>query len=466
MSGFFGAIAKSEVVTDVFYGTDYHSHLGTKRAGMAFIKDGEYSRAIHSLDNAYFRNKFESDLEKFSGNAGIGVISDTDSQPILVNSHLGKFALVTVSKINNSDELTKKFLDKGMQFVETSQNFTNPTELVAKLICEADDFVNGIINVYDSIKGSCSLLILRDEEIIAARDKLGRTPIILGKKDQAFALASETSAFPNLGYEIEHYLGAGEIIKVNADGYETLKPAYEKSQICSFLWVYYGYPTSNYEGINVDESRYRCGAALADRDEVNPDFVCGIPDSGVGHAYGYSNQKKVPYKRAYSKYTPTWPRSFMPQDQKTRSLVARMKLIPNKDLVLDQKMVFLDDSIVRGTQLSDNTKDLYDNGAKEVHMRIACPPLTFPCMYLNFSQSRSTMELATRKAIMKLEGEIKHLDEYSDPSTDRYKAMVDQIAKDLGLDSLMYQDLPDLVEAIGIPKEKLCTHCWDGSSYF
>ncbi len=466
MSGFFGAISKKEVVLDVFYGTDYHSHLGTKRAGMAFINKGAFTRSIHSLENSYFRNKFEAELKAFSGNAGIGVISDTDSQPILVNSHLGKFAIVTVSKINNSDELTKKFLDKGMQFVETSQDFTNPTELVVKLICEKEDFVSGIENVYDSIKGSCSLLILDENGIIAARDKLGRTTIILGKKDDGYALASETSSFPNLGYKIEHYIGPGEILHITPEGYKSLRPASEKSQICSFLWVYYGYPTSNYEGINVDESRYRCGAALAKRDSVSADFVCGIPDSGVGHAYGYSNEKRIPYKRAYSKYTPTWPRSFMPQDQETRDLVARMKLIPNQDLVRGQRMVFLDDSIVRGTQLKDNTKDLHDNGAKEVHMRIACPPLTFPCLFLNFSQSRSTMELATRKAIKQLEGSDEDLHEYADPTSEKYKAMVAQIAKNLGLDSLMYQDLPDLVEAIGIPKEKLCTHCWDGSSYF
>lgn len=466
MSGFFGAISKKEVVLDVFYGTDYHSHLGTKRAGMAFFNNGTFTRAIHSLENAYFRNKFESDIKDFSGKSGLGVISDTDSQPILVNSHLGKFTLVTVSKINNSDELTQKFLDKGMQFVETSQDFTNPTELIAKLICEEQDFTAGIENVYNSIKGSCSLLILNEDGIIAGRDKLGRTTIILGKNKDGYALASETSSFPNLGYEIEHYIGPGEIIKVTSDGYETLRPASEKSQICSFLWVYYGYPTSNYEGINVDESRYRCGAALAKRDDVEADFVCGIPDSGVGHAYGYSNEKRKPYKRAYSKYTPTWPRSFMPQDQETRDLVARMKLIPNQDLVRGQKIVFLDDSIVRGTQLKDNTQDLHNNGAKEVHMRIACPPLTFPCLFLNFSQSKSTMELATRKAITQLEGSEKHLEEYADPKSEKYKAMVEQIAKNLGLDSLMYQNLPDLVEAIGIPKEKLCTHCWDGSSYF
>jgi amidophosphoribosyltransferase len=459
MSGFFGAISQKDVVTDVFYGTDYHSHLGTKRAGMAFLNKGDFSRSIHSLENAYFRNKFENALNDFKGNSGVGVISDTDSQPILVNSHLGKFALVTVSKINNSEELTKHFLDKGMQFVETSQNFTNPTELVAKLICEEDNFVSGIENVHNSIKGSCSLLILNDEGIIAARDKLGRTTITLGKNHLGYALASETCSFPNLAYETEHFIGAGEIIKVTADGYEVLKKASDKMQVCSFLWVYYGYPNSDYENINVDQCRYNCGAALAKRDSVDADFVCGIPDSGVGHAYGYSNERKLPYKRAYTKYTPTWPRSFMPQSQETRDLVARMKLIPNKDLVKGQKMVFLDDSIVRGTQLKDNTKDLYDCGASEVHMRIACPPLTFPCMFLNFSQSRSTLELATRKAIKILEGDESNFENYTDPTSANYVAMVDQIAKTLGLDSLMYQDLPDLVEAIGLPKEQLCTHC-------
>ncbi len=467
MSGFFGAVANHDVVANVFYGTDYHSHLGTKRAGMAFIDMDVFTRSIHSLENAYFRNKFETSLGDFKGNAGIGVISDTDSQPIIVHSHLGKFALVTVSKINNSDELTERFLKQGNQFVETSQNFTNPTELVSKLICEADDLVSGIENVYDSIKGSCSLLLLNEKGIVAARDKLGRTTIILGKNSHGYALASETNSFPNLDYEIEHFIGPGEIIQVTADGYETLREANDQMQICSFLWVYYGYPNSDYEGINVDQCRYNCGAALARRDDVKADFVCGIPDSGVGHAYGYSNELKLPYKRAYTKYTPTWPRSFMPQNQETRDLVAKMKLIPNKELVKDQRMVFLDDSIVRGTQLKDNTKDLHDCGAAEVHMRIACPPLTFPCVFLNFSQSRSTAELATRKAIIQLEGkEDVNLERYSDPTTKEYATMVKQIAKNLGLDSLMYQDLPDLVKAIGLPKEKLCTHCWDGSSYF
>jgi len=467
MSGFFGAIAKQDCVYDVYYGTDYHSHLGTKRAGMVFYNEKEgFRRSIHSLEDGYFRSKFEPDLAKFSGNSGIGIISDTDPQPIMFNSHMGRFAIATVCRMVNIDELEQHFLDKKGHFTENFQGNVNPTELVANLVCEENDFVTGIENVYERVKGSCTMMILTPDKIIAARDKLGRTTAIIGKKDGAYAVASETCAFPNNGYEIEYYLGPGEIVEITSEGYRTLKPAGEKMQVCSFLWVYYGYPPSYYEGINVDEVRYRCGAALAKRDTVKPDFVCGVPDSGVGHAIGYGNHNGVPYKRAYSKYTPTWPRSFMPQHQDMRDLVAKMKLIPNKAMIEDKCMVFLDDSIVRGTQLKDNTADLRQAGAKEVHMRIACPPLTFPCNFLNFSQSRSTMELATRKAIKQLEGEETHLEEYADPSTEKYKNMVEQIAKNLGIDSLMYQDLGDLIEAIGLPKEKLCTHCWDGSSYY
>jgi amidophosphoribosyltransferase len=467
MSGFFGAISQSDSVMDVFYGTDYHSHLGTKRGGMVFYNEQEgFIRSIHSLESAYFRNKFEPDLPGFSGNKGLGVISDTDPQPILFNSHLGRFAITTVSRLVNIDELEKHFLSKRKHFTENFQGNVNPTEVVANLICEEDDFVSGIENVFHHIKGSCSMLILTPDRIIAARDKLGRTPVILGKKEGAWAAASETSAFPNTDFEIAYYPGPGEIVEITTDGYQTIRQPNEELQICSFLWVYYGYPTSYYEGINVDECRYRCGAALARRDNVDPDFVCGIPDSGVGHAYGYSNENKVPYKRAYSKYTPTWPRSFMPQNQGTRELVARMKLIPNKALIRNKSMVFCDDSIVRGTQLKDNTADLRQAGARELHMRIACPPLTFPCDFLNFSTSRSTLELATRKAIKQLEGEEKHLEEYADPATDRYHRMVEQIAENLGVDTLMYQELGDLIEAIGLPKKQLCTHCWDNSSHF
>ena len=467
MSGFFGAISKQDCVYDVFYGTDYHSHLGTKRAGMVFYnKEEGFRRSIHSLENGYFRSKFESDLDHFKGNSGMGIISDTDPQPILFNSHMGRFAITSVSRLVNIADLENYFLRKKQHFTENFEGNVNPTEVVANLICDEEDFVSGIENVYEQVKGSCSMLLLTSDRMIAARDKLGRTTVIIGRKDNSYAVASETCAFPNTGYEIEYYLGPGEIVEITTDGYNILKPAEEKMQICSFLWVYYGYPPSYYEGINVDEVRYRCGAALAKRDTVKADFVCGIPDSGVGHAIGYGNANGLPYKRAYSKYTPTWPRSFMPQSQDMRDLVAKMKLIPNREVIEGKRMVFCDDSIVRGTQLKDNTLDLRMAGAKEVHMRIACPPLTFPCHYLNFSQSRSTLELATRKAIKQLEGEEKDLETYADPTSDKYQAMVEQIAKNLGIDSLMYQDLDDLVEAIGLPKEKLCTHCWDGSSYF
>jgi amidophosphoribosyltransferase len=431
-----------------------------------YTREEGFSRSIHSLENGYFRNKFETDLPHFKGNSGLGIISDTDPQPILFNSHIGRFAVTTVSRMMNINELEQAFLKKRKHFTENFEGNVNPTELVANMICEEDDFVSGIRRVQDQVKGSCSLLILTPDRLIAARDRLGRTTIVIGRKKHAFAVASETCAFPNTGFDTEYDLGPGEIVEISADGYKVLKPAEEQMQICAFLWVYYGYPPSYYEGINVDEVRYRCGAALARRDSVEADFVCGIPDSGVGHAIGYGNANGLPYKRAYSKYTPTWPRSFMPQNQETRDLVAKMKLIPNKKVIEGKRMVFCDDSIVRGTQLKDNTIDLRLAGAKEVHMRIACPPLTFPCNYLNFSQSRSTLELASRKAIKQLEGEEKHLDQYADPTTEKYRAMVEQIARNLGIDSLIYQDLGDLVEAIGLPKEKLCTHCWDGSSYF
>jgi amidophosphoribosyltransferase len=467
MSGFFGVVSKNSCIEDVFYGTDYHSHLGTKRAGMVFIVPGKgYRRSIHNLENAYFRSKFEDELDQFSGNSGLGVISDTDPQPILFNSHLGRFAIVTVSRLVNILELEERFLKMKKHFTENFEGNINPTEVVANLICEKDNFVEGIENVFENIKGSCSILILTDSGIIAARDKLGRTPVVIGKKENAWAVASESCSFPNIGFELNYYLGPGEIVNITSDGFTRIKEPGEKMQICSFLWVYYGYPPSFYEGINVDECRNRCGAYLAKRDKINADFVCGIPDSGVGHAVGYGNEKSMPYKRAYSKYTPTWPRSFMPQNQKQRDLVAKMKLIPNKAVIEGKKMVFLDDSIVRGTQLKDNTIDLRKAGASEVHMRIACPPLLFACNFLNFSESRSVLELAGRKAVSQLGGDEKDLHEYANPDSEKYTSMVQQIAKNLDLDSLMYQRLDDLVSAIGLDKEKLCTHCWDGSSYY
>jgi amidophosphoribosyltransferase len=467
MSGFFGVVSKQDCVKDVFYGTDYHSHLGTKRAGLVFIVPGKgFRRSIHTLENAYFRSKFEDELKEFSGNSGMGIISDTDPQPILFNSHLGRFAIATVSRLVNIEELEKGILERKRHFTENFEGNINPTEVIANLICEKDSFVSGIENVFDNVKGSCSLMILTDGGILAARDKLGRTPVVLGKKNGAYAVASETCAFPNTGFEIEYYLGPGEIVKIGDDGYKQLRKPGEKMQICSFLWVYYGYPPSFYEGINVDECRYRCGACLARRDIVEADFVCGIPDSGVGHAIGYGNEKKIPNRRPYSKYTATWPRSFLPSFQEQRDLVARMKLIPNRAVIEGKKVVFLDDSIVRGTQLKDNTNDMRKNGAAEIHMRIACPPLLYSCDFLNFTQSRSPMELAARRAVKELGGEEKDLKEFSDPDTTKYRKMVEKIAEKLDLDSLLYQRLDDLVEAIGLPKEKLCTHCWDGSSYF
>ncbi|MBQ5404887.1 MAG: amidophosphoribosyltransferase [Bacteroidales bacterium] len=468
MSGFFGAVSKEDCVSEVFYGTDYHSHLGTKRGGLAYYSETKgFQRAIHSLENSYFRTKFEGDIASFEGKAGIGCISDTEAQPLVIYSKLGRFAITTVSKINNLEQIAQRFLSEGKTFAETSQGGINPTELVAMLICEKETFTEGIKNVYNTIKGSCSILILNGQEIIAGRDKLGRTPIIIGHKDGSFCLASETTSFLNLGYKIYQYLGPGEIVTVKTTGIKTLKKENEEMQICSFLWVYYGYPPSFYEGINVDKSRYESGKKLALADgKMDADFVAGIPDSGIGHALGYSNTIHIPYLRPYAKYTPTWPRSFMPQNQKQRELVAKMKLVPNTALIDGKKGIFLDDSIVRGTQLKDNVKDLIEYGIKEVHMRIACPPLIYPCEYLNFSRSRSSMELATRKAVLKLKGNLEDIDwaKYADSESEEYKAMVEQIRKDLGLTTLKFQKLSDLVEAIGLPKNRLCTHCFDGSS--
>lgn len=468
MSGFFGSISRESCVSDVYYGTDYHSHLGTRRAGMAFYSPTEgFQRAIHNIEDGYFRNKFEANLTEFSGNLGIGIISDTEAQPILVTSHMGRFAVATVSKIVNIAELEKRCLEQRRTFSELSHGAINPTELIAMIIAEGDNFVSGIEKVYELVKGSCSILILTEDSIIVARDKLGRTPIIIGKKEHAHAVTFETCAFPNLNYDIEKYVGPGEIVRITADGYEQLRKPNAKMQICSFLWVYYGYPPSFYECKNVDECRYQCGAALAKRDTVKADFVAGIPDSGVGHALGYSSEKGIPLKRPYTKYTPTWPRSFMPQSQHMRDLVAKMKLIPNESVIKDKRGVFLDDSIVRGTQLKDNVHDLYEAGIKEVHMRIACPPLTHPCEFLNFSRSRSNMDLASYIAVKELTGkENEDMAPYSDHRTESHKAMVEQVRKRLGFTTLIYQNLDDLVEAIGLPKERLCTHCWDGSSYF
>jgi len=467
MGGLFGIASKKDCVLDLYYGTDYHSHLGTKRGGMCLKNGKGYSRSIHNIENDYFRSKFESDLPNLNGTVGLGVISDTDTQPLIIGSHLGTFAMVTVGKINNLDELGKKAYRKKLHFSEMSGGELHPTELVAMLICEGDSFVEGIKRVQESVQGSCSLLLMTEDTIYAARDKLGRTPLTIGKKEDAFSVSSETCAFPNLGFEIDTYLGPGEIVRVTAQGCEQCKPPGEQMQVCSFLWVYYGYPASCYEGINVEAVRNRCGEYLADNDDIVIDYVAGIPDSGIGHAIGYANRKKVPYIRPFVKYTPTWPRSFMPQNQVQRDLVAKMKLIPINELIKGKRLLFCEDSIVRGTQLKDNISKLFDYGAQEVHMRPACPTLVYACDFLNFSTSRSTMDLAGRKAISEIEKqETDFLEEYAQTGTPKNLAMIERIGQRLGLTSLAYQKLDDLVSAIGLPKERLCTHCWDGSSYF
>lgn len=468
IGGFFGTISKSACAVDLFYGTDYNSHLGTRRGGLAtYDKEAGFTRSIHNLESSYFRTKFEPALPKFVGNAGIGIISDTDAQPIVINSHLGKFAIVTVAKINNIDELEQDLLKANMHFSELSSGKTNQTELVALLITQGKDFVEGIENVYNRIKGSCSMLLLTEDGIIVARDKWGRTPIIIGKKEGAFAATSESSSLPNLDYEIERFVGPGEIIRLRADSIEQMRKPNEQMQVCSFLWVYYGFPVSCYEGKNVEEVRFQSGYKMGKKDEYDVDCVCGIPDSGVGMALGYAEGKGAPYHRAITKYTPTWPRSFTPANQEMRSLVAKMKLIPNRAMLEGKRILFCDDSIVRGTQLRDNVKILYDYGAKEVHMRIACPPLIYGCPFIGFTSSKSDLELISRRIIQELEGdENKNLDKYATTGSPEYQRMVDIIAERFGLSSLKFNTLETLVEAIGLPKCKVCTHCFDGSSCF
>ena len=466
MGGFFGTIKKENCVADLFYGVDYNSHMGTKRGGMVTLNNGNFTRSIHNIENSYFRTKFEADLPSFSGNSGIGVISDTDAQPIIINSHLGKFAVVTVAKVTNLPELEKELLAKGNHFCEHSNGITNQSELVSMLIIEGKTFVEGIENVYNRLKGSCSMLLLTENGIIAARDKYGRTPIMIGKGKNGYAVSSETCSFPNLGYEMDYNIGPGEIVQITADGFTQLRKPNKKMQICSFLWVYYGYPVCEYEGKNVDEMRFDCGVEMGKNDDIDADFVSGIPDSGVGMSLGYAVGKQIPYKRAIVKYTPTWPRSFTPPTQEMRELVAKMKLIPNKKLVKDKKVVFCDDSIVRGTQLHDNVNDLYRYGAKEVHMRISCPPLIYPCKFLNFTGSKSELELITRRVIKNLEGDCsKNLPAYATTNSPQYCKMVDCIRKDLNITTLKFNPLETLVKSIGLPKECICTHCFDGSSY-
>ena len=468
MGGFFGTVSEQKCINDLFYGTDYNSHLGTMRGGMATYSTKKgFCRSIHKLESTYFRTAFEEKLDKFEGNSGIGIISDTDAQPLLINSHLGRFAIVTVAKVNNKEELAKKLLQENMHLSEFSSGKINQTELIGLLIIKGKTFVEGIENVFKEINGSCSLLLLTEDGIIAARDSWGRTPIVIGKKEGAYAATSESTAFQNLGYEVTKYLGPGEIVRLRANEIGQLRKPNPGMQICSFLWVYYGFPTSSYEGKNVEEVRYECGRAMGKEDPTEVDAACAIPDSGTGMAVGYAAGHGVPYRRAISKYTPTWPRSFTPSSQERRNLVAKMKLIANKDMMKGQRMLFCDDSIVRGTQLRDNTQELFNCGAKEVHMRISCPPLLYGCPFLNFTRSQSDMELITRRIIAEFEGgENKNLDKYIPTDSPEHKRMVEEIGKRFNLTSLQFSKLETLIECIGLPKCKICTHCFDGSSQY
>ncbi len=471
MGGFFGAISKKDCVLDIFFGTDYHSHLGTLRGGIA-VYDGEtgFHRQIHNIENTPFRTKFEKDISEFHGLSGIGCISDTDPQPLLVRSHLGLFAICTVGRINNAEDLVSTyFSDHGHQFMAMSSGKVNATELTAALINQKDSLVEGIRNAQELIEGSSSILILTKDSIIAARDKFGRLPVLIGQKDDGCCVSFESFAYQKLGYADAYELGPREIVEITADGFKQLSPPGDKMKICGFLWTYYGYPNSNYEGRNVELMRYRNGEIMA-RDEVlrgslpKVDYVAGVPDSGIPHAIGYANRSGKYFARPFVKYTPTWSRSFMPTNQELRKQVAEMKQIPVPELIQGKKLLFVDDSIVRGTQLQETVEFLYDSGAEEVHMRSACPPIMYGCKYLNFSSSKSDMELLARRTVQELEGDEghKHLDEYSDCNTERGQCLLSTICKKLGFDSLGYQSLDGVLEAIGIDPEKVCTYCWTG----
>lgn len=464
MGGFFGVASKKECASDLFYGVDYHSHLGAKRAGMATMEGDNFFRSIHNIENTYFRTKFSDSLPKFKGTHGIGVISDTDAQPIVVNSHLGRFAIVTVGKINNLEELEADCLSRNQQFTELSSGSTNPTELMALLITQGKDFVDGIKNVFQKIQGSCTMLILTNDGLIIARDFMGRTPAVIGKNHEGYAVAFDSHSFDNLDYKLEHYVGPGEIMKITADGFSQLLAPNPQMQICSFLWIYYGFPSSAYEGINIEQMRYQGGYEMGKDDDIEADFVSAIPDSGIGMALGYATGKGIPYQRGIVKYTPTWSRSFMPVNQETREHVAKMKLLPNKAILQGKRVVFCDDSIVRGTQLRDNVRKLYEYGAKEVHIRISCPPLLYGCKFINFSASKSEMELISRRVIEELEGDSKkNLHLYMDDTTTQYANMVERIRQHLGVDTLKFNKLSTIAKAIGLPKDRLCTYCFDGT---
>ncbi len=471
MGGFFGVASHEDCVFDLFYGTDYHSHLGTRRAGMAvYDREKGFDRAIHNIESSHFRPKFDGDIRKMKGNLGIGCISDYEPQPLIVRSHHGTYSITTVGKINNVKELVDLlFKNNHAHFLEMSGGDINPTELTAALINQKDTITEGIRYAQESIKGSMTILVMTDKGIYAARDRLGRTPVEIGKKEGAHCICFESFSFLNLGYSHEHELGPGEIDFITPDGYEVKSPAFDKMKVCTFLWIYYGFPASTYEGLNVENIRYKCGAALAKRDKtrrLTPDLVAGVPDSGVAHAIGYSNESGTPYGRPFVKYTPTWPRSFMPTHQSKRNLIAKMKLIPVQELIRGKSLLLIDDSIVRGTQLRETTEYLFNNGAAEVHIRPACPPLVYGCKYLNFSRSNSEMELITRRVIEKLEGTAdpspEILDRYTDPDSNEYAAMLEDIRKQLSFTSLHYHRLDDMIEAVNLNPCDLCTYCWNG----
>lgn len=466
MGGFFGAVSKDDCVFDLFFGVDYHSHLGTRRAGMAvYDKETGFDKAIHNIENAPFRTKFTKESNTMHGQYGIGCISDFEAQPILVRSHHGTFAVATVGKINNIDKLVDDIIKNNTHFFEMQNGDINQTELVAALINQKENFIDGIRYAQEAVEGSISILALTPKGIYAARDMLGRTPISIGQKEDGYCASFESFAYLNLGYKDYKELGPGEVVFMDADGVKTLIQPGEKMRICTFLWIYYGYPSASYEGISVEKMRYNCGKALAKRDNVHPDIVAGVPDSGIAHAIGYSNETGIPYSRPFIKYTPTWPRSFMPPNQTKRNLIAKMKLIPIPDLIKDKSLLLIDDSIVRGTQLRETTEYLFESGAKEVHIRPACPPLFYGCKYLNFSRSTSDMDLITRRVITELEGREPDdalIQEYVNPDSEKYQKMIDVICKQLHFTSLRYHRLDDMIASVGIDKDKLCTYCWDG----
>ena len=465
MSGFFGVVSKEDCVFDLFYGVDFHSHLGTRRAGMAVYGEDGFDRAIHNIENTPFRTKFTSEFKTMKGNMGVGCISDYEAQPILVRSHHGTFAITTVGKINNTEEILRNVISGNAHFFEMSNGELNPTELVAAIINQKENFIEGIEYAQEVVDGSLSILILTPKGVYAARDKKGRTPVAIGEKSDGYCASFESFAYLNLGYHDYRELGPGEIVVMTQDGVKTLVAPGTDMKICTFLWVYYGYPSSSYEGLSVEQMRYNCGGLLAKRDDVTPDYVACVPDSGIAHAIGYSNASGVPYARPLIKYTPTWARSFMPPTQEKRDLIAKMKLIPIPSLVYGKSLLLIDDSIVRGTQLRETADFLFESGVKEVHIRLGCPPIMYGCKYLNFSRSNSEMELITRRKIVELEGENPSeevLAEYADPDSERYKKMVDLICEEMNFTSLRYHRLDDLIEATGLPADKLCTYCWNG----